>query len=231
MARNRKASPTLNLVITEEARDEAIKSNSGGCLIADAIKRQYPNLSRVSVDMATIRVTDAERGERYIYLTPPAAQHVLLSFDQGWPNPTEQLTIRRAVKIDPIINKKNSPSQVERRRRRDERRAQVQAKRDAGERLSKGDKLVLARAESDSPPSPDRPRSSGPREVIVSGGNVTIRGGRRMAPGQEHPNLLRGRNRHFGAKMADPGEAFNAAVEAEVSARLGYGSDDPERPY
>jgi hypothetical protein len=35
-------SPTLALAITKEQRDRAVKSNSGGCLIADAIQSQYP---------------------------------------------------------------------------------------------------------------------------------------------------------------------------------------------
>ena len=40
--------------------------------------------------MATIRFTDQQKaGQRYTYLTSPTAQHCLLSFDQGWPNPRQ----------------------------------------------------------------------------------------------------------------------------------------------
>ena len=44
--------------------------------------------------------------------------------------------------------------------------------------------------------------------------------------GKPHPNLLRGRNRHFGAKLADPGQAFHDAVEAAVAERMGAQTDD-----
>ena len=53
----------------------------------------------VSVDMATIRASDRKAGVRYVYLTPPAAQHLLLSFDQGWRQPTEEVIVKRAVKV------------------------------------------------------------------------------------------------------------------------------------
>ena len=69
MSRKRKTSPTLQLAIGQEQIDRAVQSNSGGCLIADAIKAQYPELTHVTVDMATVRVTDKQRGERYTYLT------------------------------------------------------------------------------------------------------------------------------------------------------------------
>src|SRR5262245_59327758 len=97
MGRTKFNSPRLSVVLTAEAREHAIQSNSGGGLIADAIKQQYPEYTKVQVDMATIRITDVKAGRRYIYLTPPAAQHVLLSFDQGWPQPVESLSIQRAV--------------------------------------------------------------------------------------------------------------------------------------
>ena len=98
------AKPRLEVAIDEEARANAIQSNSGGCLISDAIKRQYPHLSRVTSDMATIRATDRSRGERYIWLTPPTAQHVLLAFDQGWPNPVETVTLARPVQVVPVTD-------------------------------------------------------------------------------------------------------------------------------
>jgi hypothetical protein len=47
-----------------------------------------------------------------------------------------------------------------------------------------------------------------------------VEGGRPIAHGPDLPNLLRGRNRHFGAKLADPGEAFREAVAAGVAEKL-----------
>lgn len=76
------AGPTLQLHLDATCVDD-------DCPIADAIRQQHPNLTNVIVDLATIHVTDRVSGERRIYFTPPAAQHVLLSFDQGWPNPID----------------------------------------------------------------------------------------------------------------------------------------------
>jgi len=38
--------------------------------------------------------------------------------------------------------------------------------------------------------------------------------------GEPHPNLLRGRDRHYGAKLADPGQVFRDAVEEAVAQHL-----------
>src|SRR5215471_6273612 len=113
-ARRKTKSPVLTLTITDDQLEHAIQSNSGGCLIADAIKRQHPEFTGVTVDMATIRITDRARRERYTYLTPAAAQHILLSFDQGWPLPTREVTLRRAVHIAPIRMQDASPSRQQR---------------------------------------------------------------------------------------------------------------------
>jgi len=214
MPRAKKSSPTLQLAITQEERERAIKSKSGGCLIADAIKRQYPNLTRVSVDMATIRATDAERGQRYIYLTPPSAQHVLLAFDQGWSNPTEQVTVRRAVKIEPITRRPGSVQRAT--KRRAERIAELEAKVEAGEELTAKERAALTRMKA-AKPAPERPATAGPATVDDDG---VVRGGNRMQATPKHPNLLAGRNRHFGAKLADPGEAFQEAVDEAVEQKL-----------
>jgi hypothetical protein len=214
------ASPTLTLAITDEARETAVQSNSGGCLIADAIKNQYPQLSNVQVDMATIRVTDRAKGARYIYLTPPNAQHVLLSFDQGWPNPVEEVVVRRAVQVLPITA--SPKSSAERKQRREERMTDLRARVEAGETLSRSDRTALTRMENHPIVELDRPSSTGPTSVVTrgSGSEITVVGGTPIAQGAAHPNLLRGRNRHFGAKLADPGQAFKDAVEQTVAERL-----------
>lgn len=221
------SSPTLVLTISEEQREEAINSNSGGCLIADAIKKQYPHLSGIIVDMATVRVSDREQGLRYTYLTPPGAQHCLLAFDQGWPNPSEQVTIKRAVKIHPITRPKTGPASTTAvAARRAERVATLTAKRDSGQPLTRGEKTALTRMSKAAPPV-DRPTSNGPTEVHVTDGGsshgAVVIGGRGIPQGPAHPNLLRGRDRHFGARLADPGQAFTEAVEAAVQERLASG--------
>jgi hypothetical protein len=222
-ARKKPVSPTLQLRITDELRETAIASNSGGCLIADAIKQQYPHLSGVTVDMATVRATDRAAGFRYIYLTPQPAMHVLLSFDQGWPNPVDEVTIKRAVQILPITRAttQSSPAAAA---KRETRRAELQARVDAGEDLSPREKAVLTQISKPKKSSPERPASRGPAEVHVQNGGenhgVTIVGGNPLVQGPPHPNLLRGRNRHFGAKLADPGQAFKEAVDQAVAEKL-----------
>jgi hypothetical protein len=221
MPRRKFASPTLDLAITPEQHERAVKSDSGGCLIADAIKEQYPHLTGVVVDMATIRVTDKKAGERYTYLTPAPAQHVLLAFDQGWPNPTDRLVVKRAVKITPVVRGvRDSPAAVA--ARRETHIAELEGKIAAGEQLTDGEKQALGRMKN-AKPTRERPTARG-RSVVSSGNgrDVVVRGGRPLVQGPAHPNLLRsrGRARHFGAQLADPGVAFREAVDAAVAERL-----------
>jgi hypothetical protein len=229
MARKRKpTSPVLDLTITDEQRHRSIAGNSGGCLIADAIKTQYPHLTGIVVDMATVRITDRAAGYRYTYLTPANAQHVLLAFDQGWPNPTDRLTIKRAVKITPITRGRNvDKSRTE--EQRAARLAELEEKEAAGT-TNPHEKAALTRMRNPKPrkQSPERPTSTGPSQIDApdNGSIPTVIGGAPIPQGPSHPNLLRGRNRHFGAKLADPGQAFNEAVEAEMTRRR-HEADNP----
>jgi hypothetical protein len=213
----RGASPTLQLAITPKQYEQAKQSHSGACLVADAIREQYPNLTTVSVDMATIRASDRERGERYIYLTPPEAQQALLFFDQGWPNPVNKITVRGAVKVIPITA---SPKEVAKRQQiRRKRLAELRSKQKTG-KMTAQEKQALTRMEK-APPSIPRPSSRGAVKVVKTNERaVVVVGGNPPLQGTPHPNLLRGRNRHFGAKLADPGQVFREALEAAVEERL-----------
>lgn len=218
------SSPNLTVHITPEQWDKAVRSNSGGCLIADSIKTQYPHLSNPTVDMATIRVTDLAKGVRYTYLTPPTAQHLLLAFDQGWPNPEAEVVIRRAVVITPVTRTRTGPDGIARTKaRREARKAELDAKIAAGETLTANEKRSLAVVSKPYEPV-ERPVSTGPADVKVTAGGTrgapAVKHGRAPMQGDAHPNLLRGRDRHFGAKLADPGIAFREAVDAAVEARM-----------
>jgi hypothetical protein len=217
--RSRVFSPKLVVRITEEEYATAKRSHSGGCLIANAIKRDYPELSNVTVDTATIRATDRARGLRFTYLAPPLAQHILLAWDQGWPSPADECVVQRAVKIDRLTRAKTGPgSPAGVRARRQERIVELEQKEANGESLSRHEKASLTRMRNPSP-TPDRPTSEGPPEVHMRGRNPVVVGGRPILQGEAHPNLLRGRNRIFGAKLADPGLAFKEAVEAALAER------------
>lgn len=220
-------SPTLEITITDEQYERAVQGDSGACLIADAIKKQYPHLSNVSVDMATIRVSDRKRGLRFVYLTPPDAQHVLLSFDQGWSNPTSDLKVQRAVKVNVIARPKTGKGSTEVvRKTREERRAALEAKQSAGEELSSGEKKSLTALRKPYEPV-ERPASQPPVAVsnLHGGGTPTIVGGAPMVQGPAHPNLLRSRKRHFGAKVSSPGVQWEQAVEQAVAERLAAQSE------
>jgi len=208
------ASPRISVTVTPPQLDRAIQSDSGGCLIADAIKRDYPHLIRIQVDMATIRITDPTRRARFAYLTPPAAQMMLLGFDQGWESVVEAnstITLGPAVKVTAITDSKP------RQRKRVERRAELQSKRDAGT-LTGREQAALAKLEEVG----EVPSTTGPSSVEHNKGGEppTVHGGAPLPQGPAHPNLLRGRNRHFGAKISDPGVAFREAVDEAVRERL-----------
>ncbi len=221
----------LTLHLTDENVSTAVQSNSGACLIADAIRREYPFLTSVAVDMATIRVTDRKRGERYTYLTPAVAQHVLLSFDQGWPNPVDSITVRGAVKVNQVTA--SSKGSVE---RRASRKRDLEAAERRGEPLSRTDKAALTRMRNEDQHHPPRTEvGQGPAELVEptrrERSAPVVVGGPPLVMGKPHPNLLRGRNRHFGAKLADPGQAFHEPVErARAEHRARQGAATPADP-
>lgn len=225
MAKKKPRSPRISVEITRETWETAIKSASGACLIADPIKQAHPEFSRVDVDMATIRITDPAAGVRYIYLTPQAAQLTLLYFDQGWSQPAERtINLRNAVQVSPIRRQRtgaNSPEGVA--NRRAARLAELDAKEAAGETLSRDEKGARTRMRNAAAP-PERPATYGASEVVIEDGQPIQVGGKRPPNPADprrpkHPNLLAGRNRHFGAQLAKAGEAFDAAVEAEIRRR------------
>lgn len=206
-------SPRMDLHITAEQYEAAKQSSSGGCLIADAIKKQYPHLSGITVDMATIRASDRKKGIRYVYLTPPDAQQTLLFFDQGWRQPVEEVTVQRAVKVIPII------ASTKQANARKEKLAELTAKKESGESLSKSEKASLTRLRN----AKTRPTARGKAQVnekgtVVNGGNPPSQGTR-----TPNDNLLRGSSRHFGAKLADPGEVFKQAVDEAVAEHVANG--------
>jgi|SRR5215471_13965576 len=224
MARSKFTSPTLTVHIDPARREWAIQSDSGACLIADAITTQYPQYSDVLVDMATIRITDRKRGYRYVYLTPPEGQHVLLAYDQGWTNPFDQVVIKRAVKVIPITRAKTGKySAAATAERRARRITELETKIQVGEELTPQEKATLSRMRN-APPPIERPSSRGPAEVKIvpsnKHGSAIVHGSSAPVLGEAHPNLLRGRDRHFGARIASPGFAFQEAVEIALVERL-----------
>jgi hypothetical protein len=77
----------------------AVERSSSHCVIADALRMAVPAAERVSVDLQTIRFTDPKTERRYVFLTPPAAQVVLVKFDQG-------------IMPEPFLLKLGKPAQI-----------------------------------------------------------------------------------------------------------------------
>lgn len=80
--------PRFTVSVTQQDIDTAIPKNSRHCMISDALKRCWLKKFKrkavaVDSDLQSIRVTDKEKGFRYIYLTPPIGQNALLDFDAG----------------------------------------------------------------------------------------------------------------------------------------------------
>jgi len=63
--------------------ETAMTKASGHCMVAQAIKRTFPDVMNVLVDFQTIRFSDKRKGVRYTYLTPANVMAILLAWDQG----------------------------------------------------------------------------------------------------------------------------------------------------
>lgn len=217
MAKNKGTAPRLTLDITPDRWDRAVRSASGACLIADAIKDQYPELTSVRVDTATVRATDPQKGERYTWLTPEPAQLLLIGFDQGWNQTAEQVVLRNAVKVTRMY--RSAPAQAA----RSERKAALEAKEATGETLTQRESQALSkmRATDELRPGP-LPTSQGPVTDVQSRrlGPATVVGGKALLTGRKDPQLsaqlLARQDRHYGAKLAHPGIAWQEAVAKEA---------------
>lgn len=86
--------------ITKEAIENGIAKNSNHCMVADALKAAYPHLKYIAVDIQTIRATDTERKERYVWITPRHIQQLIIDFDHGKrPAPIKEVRLQRGMII------------------------------------------------------------------------------------------------------------------------------------
>lgn len=96
---NRYVSPQIKVEVSAETISTSRMASSSHCMIAEAIKQAVPVAAYVSVDLATIRFTDPEKGLRYTYLTPRAAQLALLNFDSGQLPEPFSFNLRTAAQV------------------------------------------------------------------------------------------------------------------------------------
>jgi hypothetical protein len=82
-SRRRLLAPRVTITVTRDIIEDAVVRDSSHCMIAQAVRLAVPAAKSISVDLQTIRWSDAELGLRYTYLTPRVAQVALINFDQG----------------------------------------------------------------------------------------------------------------------------------------------------
>jgi len=75
--------PRQKIEVKEKDIRESCRKNANRCMIASAIRKQFPEAQSVYVDMLSIRWSDPERGLRYTYMTPKPVQNALIRFDMG----------------------------------------------------------------------------------------------------------------------------------------------------
>jgi hypothetical protein len=199
---DRNSGPRPRLAITHEIIDRAARKDSGHCVIADAIKTQIPNATAISVDLATVRWSDRTKGERYVFLTPEAAQRILLAFDQGWPIAPQRLRFRPPTQILIITNRGNRATASA------PKREMLRAKEAAGQRLSASERRSLAlyrqhEARMGGNHIEDRPTAAGSvtTKLISDDDHCTqLRGGE--APPRAVLAHGRGQRRQWGVRVA-----------------------------
>ncbi len=74
---------TIVVNVTQENISGAVVRDSHRCMIADAIQKQIKGAKYIMVDLQSIRFSNTDKSERYVYFTPLAAQRALIAFDQG----------------------------------------------------------------------------------------------------------------------------------------------------
>jgi len=73
----------MKIQVTKRHIETACQRNSHHCMIADAIADGVDGAKYILVDLQSIRWTDKQVKERYVYFTPPAAQDAIIAFDRG----------------------------------------------------------------------------------------------------------------------------------------------------
>lgn len=144
--------------VTKEIIAEATTGNSSHCMIAEAVKAA--GFKRVSVDIQTVRFTD-DTGDRYIYLTPPAAQVAILQFDEGRKPAPFKLHLRNGQVIPRNVAKQEHDREHKRKVRED-------AKKRGGKKSLLGLEKITPQIEITEPGEHNTVRITGGRPVRLS---------------------------------------------------------------
>jgi hypothetical protein len=103
--------PIVTCHVTKDIVATSVARNSNHCIMAEALKKALPHLKCLSVDIQTIRASDFEKGERYVYLTPRDCQVAIIDFDRGKTPKPFKFTLRAGQTIaSGKNNRKQKPS-------------------------------------------------------------------------------------------------------------------------
>lgn len=75
--------PEFRVKVDRDCIENACRGNGNKCMVAKAVKKAHPELSRIAVDIQSIRASNEKKSERYIWLTPPSIQRMIVDFDAG----------------------------------------------------------------------------------------------------------------------------------------------------
>jgi hypothetical protein len=110
------ATPYVRVDITKDLISDAVKNDSGHCMVAEAVKLAYPNAKNVGVDVFTIRFSDPKSKQRYIYQTPEIARVAIIRFDMGVKPEPFNFVLRGGQVVaqrPPSKHGKRTPAQIE----------------------------------------------------------------------------------------------------------------------
>jgi hypothetical protein len=94
----------MRIIVERRHITNAEKKDSHHCMIADAIKDRLA-VQFIVVDTQSIRWSDPATKERYVYLTPPTAQDMILRWDRGIKIQPFAFELARPIKVTPIRKK------------------------------------------------------------------------------------------------------------------------------
>jgi hypothetical protein len=209
--------PRLIVKVTADDIATAIPANSSHCMVGRAIARQLGVNERfVSVDLQVIEASDPKRHLRMTWLTPEAAQRSLLDFDEGRPVEPLTFTLQNPIQVRPsnlglprAARRPAQPSEVIRAARREERKAELIAKEEAGT-LTREDKAALTtmrKTDAMGGPLISAPARD-PKVVIPpstgSGRTTRVEGGKSILPPNRNRTLSNriGQRRVYGLRAA-----------------------------
>lgn len=92
-------SPRLTVTVTAEHIQLGKRGSSTRCMVAEAIREQFPQFMNPSADIQTIRFSDPVRQLRYVYLTPYEPHLAMVLFDTGITPKPFAFTLKRASQI------------------------------------------------------------------------------------------------------------------------------------